>query len=108
MKKLLIILIFFSLSCSHEMEKDKQGTHKFNGIYEEEYLNRIAFPMGGMGAGMVCLEGTGAFSHVSLRHHPDLFKEPRTFAAISLKGQQENITRVLEGPVPKWKIFGNL
>ena len=38
----------------------------YNGPYEGETLQRVAFPLGGMGAGMLCLEGTGALSHVSL------------------------------------------
>jgi hypothetical protein len=54
----------------------------YNGPYEGETLRRVAFPLGGMGAGMIGLEGTGAFSHVSLRHQPDLFNEPCLFAAI--------------------------
>lgn len=61
--------------------------------------------MGGMGAGMLCLEGTGALSHVSLRNRPDMFHEPCIFAAISLR-QPARIARVLEGPVPGWKLFG--
>jgi uncharacterized protein (DUF608 family) len=70
-----------------------------------EKLNRIAFPMGGLGAGMICLEGAGALSHFSLRNRPDVFNEPCTFAAICIKGKA-NIARVLEGPVPGWKKFG--
>ncbi|MGA2263768.1 MAG: GH116 family glycosyl hydrolase [Acidobacteriota bacterium] len=77
----------------------------FNGEYSGEHLNRIAFPMGGIGAGMICLEGTGALSHFSLRNRPEVFNEPCTFAAISIKGPN-GIARVLEGPVPAWKIFG--
>jgi len=46
----------------------------FNTIYEGEYLNRVAFPIGGIGAGMVCLEGTGAISHVSVRNKPDVLE----------------------------------
>ena len=61
--------------------------------------------MGGIGAGMICLEGTGALSHVSLRNHPDVFNEPCVFAAISVKGQRP-VARVLEGPVPARKLFG--
>src|SRR5690606_7908212 len=68
-------------------------------------LQRVAFPIGGIGAGMFCLEGTGAVSHLSVRHDPDLFNEPQMFAAIHLKNK-ENGTRVLEGPVPEWKRFG--
>src|SRR6187397_2702094 len=48
----------------------------FNGPYTGEYLNRFAFPLGGIGAGMYCIEGSGAFSHMSVRHKPDVFKEP--------------------------------
>jgi len=77
----------------------------YNGSYEGEYLSRIAFPLGGMGAGMLCLEGTGALSHVSLRHQPDIFKEPCVFAAVCVEGEP-NLARVLEGPVPGWKRFG--
>jgi uncharacterized protein (DUF608 family) len=83
-----------------------EGTRRpYNGPYEGETLRRVAFPMGGMGAGMVCLEGTGAFSHVSLRHQPDIFNEPCLFAAVCVKGQS-NVARVLEGPVPGFKLFG--
>ncbi|MHA4811876.1 GH116 family glycosyl hydrolase [Flavitalea flava] len=100
--------------------------HSYNGPYSGEYLQRVAFPIGGMGAGMFCLEGTGAISHMSIRHSPEIFNEPDMFAAISLKGSSENarnagtsgnpgnsgnpgpqgIAKVLEGPVPGWKKFG--
>ncbi|MBN1290379.1 MAG: hypothetical protein JXB48_00945 [Candidatus Latescibacteria bacterium] len=79
---------------------------KYNGPYEGPYLNRVAFPIGGIGAGMVCLEGTGAFSHVSVRNQPDVFNEPCTFSALYVKGHP-NGAKVLEGPVPEWKIFGS-
>jgi len=81
------------------------GRSKYNGIYTGERLNRVAFPMGGIGAGMICLEGTGALSHFSLRHKPEVFNEPCTFAALSVKGQPKS-ARVLEGSVPAWKKFG--
>jgi uncharacterized protein (DUF608 family) len=81
-------------------------TRPYNGPYEGPYLNRVAFPIGGIGAGMVCLEGTGAVSHISVRNTMEVFNEPCTFAAICIKGQDRNIAKVLEGPVPGWKIFG--
>jgi uncharacterized protein (DUF608 family) len=81
------------------------GTGRYNGPYAGERLNRIAFPLGGMGAGMLCLEGTGALSHFSLRNKPEVFNEPCTFAAVSIRGEPE-LARVLEGPVPSWKLFG--
>lgn len=73
--------------------------------YTGEFLNRIAFPVGGLGAGMFCLEGTGAVSQVSTRNQPDMFNDPGMFAAISVKGIA-NGSKLLEGPVPNWKKFG--
>ena len=81
----------------------ESGTREFNGIYQGDHLNQIAFPMGGIGAGMICLEGTGALSKFSLRNRPDLGSEPKAFSAISIKGQKKT-ARVLEGPVPTWKL----
>ena len=83
----------------------RHGRRAYNSEYAGEYLNRVAFPLGGIGAGMICLEGTGALSHVSLRNHPDVFNEPCVFAAISVKGKRP-AARVLEGPVPGRKLFG--
>lgn len=78
-------------------------SHVYNGTYSAEYAERIAFPLGGMGAGMICLEGSGSFNHFSLRHKPRLYHEPQVFAAITVLGKQ-NIARVIEGQVPPWKI----
>lgn len=80
-------------------------SHAYNESYTEEHLQRVAFPLGGIGAGMLCLEGCGALSHVSVRNRPDVYHEPNLFAALCVKGQT-NTARVLEGPVPTWKIFG--
>src|SRR5438477_6134823 len=94
------------IAIKNEKEKKQfNSKHEYNGSYTGEYLNRIAFPMGGMGAGMFCLEGSGAISHMSVRNKPDIFNEPGMFAAISIKGLK-NGTKILEGPVPDWKKFG--
>ena len=79
--------------------------HEYNSSYTGEYLSRIAFPIGGMGAGMYCLEGAGAISHMSVRNKPEVFNEPGLFAAIYIKGLK-NGAKILEGPVPDWKKFG--
>ena len=84
---------------------DISSKRKYNGEYTNEYLNRVAFPMGGIGAGMICMEGTGCLSHVSIKNKPDVFNEPGIFAAISVKGFK-NGAKLLEGPVPDWKKFG--
>lgn len=77
----------------------------FNEAYEGKYINRVAFPIGGIGAGMFCLEGTGAISHMSIRHNPEMFFEPAMFAAISIKGMPGG-AKVLEQIIPDWKKFG--
>ena len=69
-------------------------------------LDRVAFPMGGIGAGMISLEGTGALSQVSLRHTPDVYHEPLAFAALFVDGTPT--ARVVEGPVPMWKATGSV
>ena len=74
-------------------------------VHTGAHVDRVAFPMGGIGAGMVCLEGTGALSHVSLSHTPKMFNEPLTFGALYVKGALPS-ARVLEGPVPRRKVFG--
>ncbi len=72
--------------------------------YSGEFLEQVAFPLGGMGAGTVCLSGSGALTHVSLRHQPSIQNEPGMFAAISIGGPGK-VARVVEGPVPRWKLY---
>ena len=84
-----------------EISQSPLGSKNYSG----EYLNRVAFPVGGMGAGMFCVEGTGAISHMSVRNKPDVFNEPEMFAAFAIK-RIANGAKVLEGPVPDWKKFG--
>ncbi len=86
-------------------KKETPQTRKYNAPYTGEYLNRLAFPIGGIGAGMFCLEGTGAISHLSVRNRPEVYNEPACFAALAVKGIT-NGAKVLEGPVPTWKYFG--
>ena len=89
-------------------EVDKQvpeGSRVYNSPYRGEYLNRVAFPVGGLGAGMFCMEGTGTISHMSVKNKPDIFNDPGIFAGISIKGMP-NGAKIVEGPVPDWKKFG--
>jgi uncharacterized protein (DUF608 family) len=91
-----------------EVYNDVKATspkNTYNGSYTGEHLTRIAFPIGGLGAGMFCLEGAGAISHMSVRNRPEIFNEPGLFAAISVKGIKYG-AKILEGPVPAWKKFG--
>ena len=89
----------------HGHPKGLQAGREYNGAYEGENLKRVAFPIGGLGAGMFCLEGTGSISHMSVRNKPDVFHEPAMFGAIAVKNLK-NGSKVIEGPVPEWKRFG--
>jgi len=93
----------------NDLQVEKSHGNEFkrecNTPYQGEYLNRVAFPIGGIGAGMFCLEGTGAISHMSIRNKPEIYNEPALFAAIEVKGLKNGV-KVLEGPVPEWKVFG--
>ena len=80
-------------------------SRSFNKPYSGDYLSRVAFPLGGIGAGMICLEGTGFLSHGSLRGRPEVFNELPAFSAVCVKGDP-NVALALEGPVPSWKAFG--
>jgi len=101
-KNALFFLIFVCslsgfYSCNQSLQSKLQFKDKnnFNGIYDGEHLDRIAFPVGGIGAGMICMEGTGAFSHESVRNTAEVYNEPLMFAAISVKGLT-NGTKFLE------------
>jgi uncharacterized protein (DUF608 family) len=111
MRQLIVglMILVMSAGCSFILREKvvmSNQQRKYNDIYTGERLSRVAFPLGGIGAGMICLEGTGALSHLSIRNRPEVFNEPCVFSAICIKGER-NVARVLEGPVPKWKIFGN-
>lgn len=101
---ILILMGSFFFSFSGFCQ-EKNTPHSFNSDYAGKNLDRIAFPIGGIGAGMFCMEGTGAISHLSVNNKPDVYNTPFAFAAISVKGF-ENGAKVLEAPVPTWKLFG--
>ncbi len=106
MKKILSIgLISLMALSACQKHGDDQNNSKYVKVYTGENLEKIAFPIGGMGAGMFCLEGTGAISNMSVRHYPQVFNEPCMFATVNVKGY-ENGAKVLEGPVPERKRFG--
>ncbi len=73
--------------------------------YTGENLNYIAYPLGGIGSGMLCMEGGGGLTSVSIRHKPELQNSPWMFSAFCMEGRPES-ARLIEGRVPNWKIYG--
>jgi uncharacterized protein (DUF608 family) len=72
---------------------------------------QVAMPMGGIGAGTICLTAFGALQDFSLRHVPDLSTltetagpRPGGFAMLRVLGSKP-VTKVLEGPYPPEKIY---
>ncbi|HCC52302.1 MAG TPA: hypothetical protein DEQ30_09805 [Porphyromonadaceae bacterium] len=105
MKKIFYFILTGIVLFACDAGMQTESRRDFNTKYEGLHVNRIAFPIGGLGTGMFCVEGTGAISNMSLRHRPDVFHEPTMFAALHLKNVA-NGTKILEGPVPDWKKFG--
>jgi uncharacterized protein (DUF608 family) len=71
--------------------------------FEGAGLDKIAYPVGGMGSGMFCLAGNGGFSHFSARHLPSYHIGLMMFSALAIREGKGVTARVLEGPVPDWK-----
>jgi len=51
---LLLALTCLAESCNTPSPVKEEA--EFNSVYKGERLNQVAFPMGGIGAGMICLE----------------------------------------------------
>lgn len=72
---------------------------------------QVAMPIGGLGAGNVCLNGEGGLQDFSFHHRPHTTALPdghhchdTAFALLHLKGPKP-VTRLLEGPLPPEKIY---
>lgn len=72
---------------------------------------QIAMPLGGIGAGCVCLNGYGGLQDFSIDHHPATTALPEgyspckaAFAMLHIKGEKP-ITKLVEGPFPVLKIY---
>ena len=103
-KQIFVAGIIFSILGPMAFAKPAR---EFNGPYSGENLAYVNFPIGGIGAGMFCLEGTGAITQVSVNHRMDFYSRPYSFAAITVLGEDgKNTARVLEGPLAEWKYFG--
>lgn len=83
------------------------GSRTFSGAD----LLQIAMPMGGIGAGSVCLSGYGGLQDFSIRNKPSLTAMPdghgftdAAFAVLYMGGKNPT-TRLIEGPLPREKAY---
>lgn len=80
-------------------------------VYSGLNALQIAMPLGGIGAGCVCLNGYGGLQDFSLRHKPATTALPdghgfcdAAFALLHIKGERP-VTRLVEGPLPPEKVY---
>ena len=79
-------------------------------LYTGDRLLQIAMPMGGIGAGCICLNGYGGLQDFSIRHRPELSASPDQHmlgdaAFALLRDRGSGSTRLVEGPFPPQKIY---
>ncbi|MDD5351477.1 MAG: GH116 family glycosyl-hydrolase, partial [Chthoniobacteraceae bacterium] len=67
-------------------------------------LEYLTWPLGGIGSAQFGLTGAGGLDRIANRHRPDVKGMSFSFAAVSFPGEP-GLARVLEGPVPRWKIW---
>ena len=81
--------------------------------YSGDKTTQVAVPIGGIGAGSVCMNGYGGLQDFSIRTRPETTALPSTFSANSpeaafailhIKGSS-GVTKMVEGPFPAFKIF---
>ncbi len=74
-------------------------------------LLQVAMPIGGIGAGCLCLNGSGGLQDFAVRNRPATTAMPdghgmtdSAFALVHLKGSS-GITKLVEGPLPPEKLY---
>ena len=79
--------------------------------YHDRQLLQIAMPMGGLGAGCLCLNGVGGLQDFALRNRPAATALPdghqeneAAFALLHIKGER-SVTKLIEGPFPPEKVY---
>jgi uncharacterized protein (DUF608 family) len=81
--------------------------------FSGEYAAQVAMPLGGIGAGSICLNGYGGLQDFAIRTRPETTALPEgftsdspeaAFAVLHIKGAS-SITKMVEGPFPAFKIF---
>jgi len=79
--------------------------------FSGDNATQIAMPLGGVGAGCICLNGYGGLQDFSIWNHPSTTALPEgyassqaAFAILHIKGVP-SVTKLVEGPFPVLKIY---
>jgi uncharacterized protein (DUF608 family) len=79
--------------------------------FSGDSATQIAMPLGGIGAGCICLNGYGGLQDFSIWNHPSTTALPEgyassqaAFAILHIKGASP-VTKLVEGPFPVLKIY---
>jgi uncharacterized protein (DUF608 family) len=81
--------------------------------FSGDRATEVAIPIGGLGAGCICINGSGGMQDFSIHTHPETTALPAgftsnspeaAFAILRVKGAAP-VTKLIEGPFPPFKIF---
>lgn len=83
--------------------------HTFSG----DRATQVAMPIGGLGAGCICINGSGGLQDFSIRTRPETTALPAGFTSNSPEAgfavlhikEATPVTKLIEGPFPPFKIF---
>ncbi|MEO7719186.1 MAG: GH116 family glycosyl hydrolase, partial [Capsulimonas sp.] len=93
-----------------QINSNRMSPHVYR-TFAPPALLQIAMPMGGLGAGCICLNGYGGLQDFSVRNRPATTALPDShsdheaaFALVHIKGEKP-LTKLIEGPFPKEKLY---
>ena len=81
--------------------------------FSGDKATQVALPIGGLGAGCICVSGSGGLQDFSIRTRPETTALPAgftsnsaeaAFAVLHIKAPRP-VTKLVEGPFPPFKIF---
>ena len=81
--------------------------------FSSDRATQVAMPIGGLGAGCICINGVGGLQDFSIRTRPETTALPAgftsnspeaAFAVLHIKGASP-VAKLVEGPFPPFKIF---
>jgi uncharacterized protein (DUF608 family) len=81
--------------------------------FSGDRATQVAMPIGGLGAGCICINGSGGLQDFSIRTRPETTALPAGFSSNSPEAgfailhikEATPVTKLIEGPFPPFKIF---